>query len=104
LRNYHFYTADYFFINLWAAYMNSHGSAGSIEKRVARVISKIPSVSSVGKKTYGRLRKKLVAQLGDHRTNFNLFKCNFFMEESLPGTANRFGVTYEKVLARLAAM
>ena len=103
-RNYHFYTADYFFTLLWAAYIQTEGSRTALEKRVARVMSKAPSVSGAGKRAYGRMRQKLLLQLGDHRAYFEKFKRSFFMEEHLPGMADRFGVTYEQVLDRLTRM
>lgn len=103
-RNYHFYTADYFFLNLWAAYIKSEGSPAAIERRVTRIMSKGPSVAGAGKKAHGNLRRTLRAKLSDHETIFEQFKRTFFMEDLLPGIADRFGVTYEKALARVAAM
>lgn len=103
-RNYHFYTADYFFILLWAAYIQTEGSRTALEKRVTRVMSMAPSVSGAGKRAYARMHQKLLRQLGDHRAYFEKFKRSFFMEDHLPGMAERFGVTYDRVLDRLASM
>lgn len=104
VRNYHFYTADHFFLNLWAAYMKTQGSPAAIDRRVTRMMSKGPSVAGAGKKACGNLRRTFRAGLSDHETNFERFKRTFFMEDILPGMADRFGVTYEKALARLASM
>ena len=101
-RNYHFYTADYFFTLLWATYLKTEGSKVALENRVTRVMSRAPSVSGAGKRAYGRMHQKLLHQLGDHRAYFEKFKRSFFMEDSLPGMADRLGVSYERVLDRLA--
>jgi hypothetical protein len=50
------------------------------------------------------MHQKLLRELGDHRAYFEKFKRSFFMEDSLPGMADRFGVTYERVLDRLSRM
>jgi len=101
-RSYHLYTADHFFISLWAAYLQSEGTPTAIEKRVARVMSKAPSVVGAGKKAYGQMRDILLRQLRDHRSFFEKFRQTYFMEDAFPGMSKRFGVTYDKVLEKLA--
>jgi len=103
-RNYHFYPADYFFLLVWETYLQTEGTRMALEKRVTRMLSRAPSVSGAGKRAYGRMRQRLMKGLGDHRAFFERFKRTFFMEDQLPGMADRFGVTYDRVLDRLASM
>lgn len=101
-RNYHLFTADHFFISLWAAYLHEEGTPTAIEKRVARVMSKAPPVTGAGRKAYGQMKQTLLQHLRDHRSFFEKFRRTYFMEETYPGMSERFGVTYEAVLERLA--
>jgi hypothetical protein len=101
-RNYHFYTADHFFMLLWATYIKTEGSKVALDRRVTKLMSRAPSITGAGKRAYGRMRQKLLAQLGDHEGYFERLKGTYFMEDVLPGMADRFGVTYERVLDRLS--
>ena len=101
-RSYHFYTADHFFISLWVAYFRTEGTPKALEKRVARVMNKAPSVSGAGKRAHSRMKLKLLRLLGDHKSYFEKLRRTFFMEDSFPGMAERFDVTYEKVLQKLS--
>jgi hypothetical protein len=88
-------TAEILFCRVFRQYVAELGNPESVRRRSNAIVAQTIGDAQVDPTQVDRLHRKVVAELTDHRQQFDHYRRTFLMLDLFPDDADRFGLSYD---------